>query len=168
MQLCYSLNNSQGKVKEEKKPFSKVTCSRHNLTFKSHGIWVLIRTLQRRKKITRKVSNQESWNLAYLFPIHKENKFIPCLVWSHPAHLPNFTQTGPQTTLVRAAKHRAPATPQVTQVCLNNVGLYFYISAPWNPTLYKRQWRGVPAAFGWCFCSLNDRKGAEWPAPFYI
>lgn len=54
----------------------------------------------------------------------------------------------------------APATPQVIRVCLNNVWLYFYISALWNPVLYKRQWRGVPAAFGWCCCSPNDRTGA--------
>lgn len=49
---------------------------------------------------------------------------------------------------------------QVIRVCLKNVWLYFYISALWNPILYKSQRRGVPAAFGWCFCSSNDRKGA--------
>lgn len=80
----------------------------------------------------------------------------------------------PQSTPVRAAllptAKWAPATPQVIRVCLN-VWLYFYISALWNPTLYKRPWRGVPAAFGWCFCSPNEQEReqepAEWPAPFY-
>lgn len=38
--------------------------------------------------------------------------------------------------------------------------LYFSTSALWNPMLYKSQRRGVPAAFGWCSCSSNDRKGA--------
>lgn len=172
MYLCYSLNNSQGKLKDKKKALSKAINSLHNLIFKSHGNCAGIRKLQRRKKITRKnkrsrhnpeASWAESWNHPYLFTIHKEYKFIPCLIWSHAAHFPKFTQIGPQITLPRAAPRptakRAPAIQQVIWVCLKNVWLYFYISALWNPILYKKQRRGVPAAFGWCFCSSNDRKG---------
>lgn len=45
------------KVKSKKRK-SKAIHRLHNLIFKSHGICVLIRKLQRKKQMTRKVSNQ--------------------------------------------------------------------------------------------------------------
>jgi len=35
-------------------------------------------------------------------------------------------------------------------------------SVPYETRYYiKSQWGGVPAAFGWCLCRSNDRKGAR-------
>lgn len=103
--------------KRGEKPISKAISSPHNLISKSNqGIRAGLRKLQRWKKPTRKkkkvishspgASQAECWNLPYLFTIHKENKLIPCLRWSHPAHLPQFTPMGPQVTPPRAALTR--------------------------------------------------------------
>lgn len=93
---------------------------------------------------TKKTSSSPAWLGAILhtFPTSLQQGHRAAL-WEQP-YSPEQSEHQPH--------HRWPESASTT--------FDFHPGALWEPILYKRCWRGVPAACGWCSCSPNDSRGA--------